>query len=95
MKKAYAVGQITIKDEKRWMEYRSKVSATLEPWGGEIVFRGKLSSILSGDHRHSDIVVIRFPSLKKLNDWHSSPQYQAIVTLRQMAANVDLLAYEE
>ena len=94
MTQAYAVGHITIKNENKWMEYRNKVSATLEPWGGEIVFRGKLSSVLSGDHKHTDIVVISFPSLKALNDWHSSPRYQEIVPLRQMAANVDLLSYE-
>ena len=95
MTKAYAIGLITIKDEEKWMEYRNKVSATLEPWGGIIMFRGRLSSVLSGNHKHTDTVVIKFPSLKALEDWHSSPQYQSIVPLRQLAANVDLLAYEE
>ena len=95
MTKAYAIGHITIKNEQRWMEYRNKVSATLEPWGGEIMFRGKLSSVLSGDHKHTDVVVIRFPSLRALEDWHSSPRYQSIVPLREAAADVDLLSYEE
>ena len=95
MKNAYVIGQISIKDETKWMEYRNKVLDTLVPWEGEIVFRGRLSSVLSGEHRHTDTVVIRFPSLKALNSWHSSPQYQSIVPLRQAAANVDLLSYEE
>jgi uncharacterized protein (DUF1330 family) len=32
MSHAYVVGQITVKDESLWAEYRSKVPATLTPW---------------------------------------------------------------
>lgn len=95
MKNAYLIGQITIKDRNKWAEYRSQVTATLEPWDGNLVFRGKLSSVLSGSNQHSDTVVIRFPSLKQLEDWHASPQYQSIIPLRQQAADMNLLAYEE
>ena len=95
MKKAYVIGHITVKNADKWSEYRSKVPATLEPWGGELVFRGSLSSLLSGNHKHSDTVVIRFPDLQSLTDWHTSPQYQSLVPIRQEAAEVDLLAYEE
>ncbi len=95
MKNAYLIGQITIIDADKWEEYRSQVPATLEPWGGQLVFRGNLSAVLSGEHKHSDAVVIRFPDLKALTDWHSSPQYQSLIPLRQEAAEIDLLAYEE
>ncbi len=94
MTNAYVIGHITVIDEKKWLEYRNNVPATLEPWGGELVFRSNLSSILSGNHQHTDTVVIRFPNLKALNDWHSSQQYQSLVPLRKAAANVDLLSYE-
>jgi len=94
MTSAYIIGHITIKDEKKWVEYRNSIPATLDPWGGELVFRGKLTEVFSGNHKHTDTVVIRFPNLKALNDWHSSPQYQSLVPLRQAAADVDLLSYE-
>ncbi len=95
MKNAYIIGHITIKDIEKWSEYRNKVPATLEPWGGELVFRGNLSAVLSGNHKHSDTVVIRFPNLQALNNWHSSPQYQLLISIRKEAAEIDLLAYEE
>ncbi len=95
MNNAYIIGHITVIDQEKWMDYRSKVPATLEPWGGELVFRGGLSSVLSGNHKHSDTVVIRFPDLQSLTNWHSSPQYQSLIPLRQEAAEIDLLAYEE
>lgn len=95
MSTAYVIGHITVKDKQKWVEYRNKVPATLKPWGAELVFRGKLSSVLAGNHRHTDTVVIRFPNLEAVEAWHSSTQYQALVALRQEAADVDLLSYEE
>jgi uncharacterized protein (DUF1330 family) len=90
MSNAYIIGHVTVKDGEKWQEYCSKVPATLEPWGGELVFRGNLSLVLSGNN-----TVIRFPDLQSLTDWHSSTQYQALVALREEAADVDLIAYEE
>ena len=95
MNNAYIIGHITVKDHEKWTEYRNKVPATLEPWGAQLIFRGKLSSVLSGNHMHTDVVVIRFPNLGALNDWYSSPEYQLLIPLRQEAAEVDLLSYEE
>jgi len=95
MAKAYVIGHITIKDDAKWLEYRDEVPATIVPWGGELVFRGQLASVLSGSHKHHDTVVIRFPDMTALNSWHSSPEYQALIALRQQAADVDLIAYEE
>lgn len=94
MKNAYIVGHITVKDAEKWSVYRGKVPATLEPWGAELVFRGSLSSVLSGSHEHSDTVVIRFPDLASIDDWHSSPEYQALIPVREEAADMDLIVYE-
>ena len=95
MKNAYVIGHITVKNSEKWARYRKSVPATLEPWGAEVVLRGKLCSVLSGTHAHTDTVVIRFPNLKALNSWHLSPSYQALIPLRQEAADIELLSYEE
>ena len=93
MSHAYVVGQITVKHAERWAEYRGQVLATLRPFGGELVFRGEQVEALSGVCTHPDIVVIRFPSLEKADGWHRSPAYQALVPLRQSAADVVLTTY--
>lgn len=95
MNSAYIVGQITVKNPEMWAEYRSKVPATLTPWGGGLVFRGKQLAALSGENPHTDIVVIRFPSVAALNSWFSSDAYQSLIPLRQQAAEMVLLSYEE
>lgn len=94
MNSAYVVGHISIINTEKWNEYRNQVAATLEPWGGELVFRGKKSAILAGANPHSDIVVIRFPDQMAIDNWHSSAAYQALIPLRQQAAEIDLLCYE-
>jgi uncharacterized protein (DUF1330 family) len=91
---AYVVGHVTVKDETKWAEYRRQVLATLAPWGAELVFRGKQVAALSGDNPHSDIVVIRFPNSGAVNGWYSSPAYQALIPLREEAAEVVLVSYE-
>jgi uncharacterized protein (DUF1330 family) len=95
MKNAYVIGHITVKDKDKWDEYRNKVPATLNPWGAELVLRGKLCSVLSGNHTHTDTVVIRFPDLRSLKSWYSSPEYQSLIPLRQEAAEMELLSYED
>ncbi len=94
MKHAYIIGHITVKDQEKWAEYRKSVPATLEAWGAELIFRGRLKAVLSGDHGHSDTVVIRFPDVEAVNNWFSSPAYQALIPLRREAAEIDLLSYE-
>lgn len=93
MSHAYVVGQVTIKDAILWAEYRSKVPASLAPWGGELVFRGRLVAALAGECPHSDIVVIRFPSVASVEGWFSSVVYQSLIPLRQQAADMVLLTY--
>jgi uncharacterized protein (DUF1330 family) len=40
-------------------------------------------------------VVIRFPDLKAVDGWYASAAYQALIPLRQEAADMDLLSYED
>ena len=91
---AYVIGNISIKDAARWAEYRDKLPATLAPWSAELVFRAKRNAVFSGAHRHADVVVIRFPDAVAASNWFNSAAYQAIVALRDQAADVDLVSYE-
>lgn len=94
MGKAYLIGHITVKDAAQWDEYRSRVPATLAPWGGELIFRGTLATVLAGEHAHAGVVVGSFPDAEALAGWHASAAYQALIPLRLAAADVVLLAYD-
>jgi uncharacterized protein (DUF1330 family) len=94
MSEAYVVGQMTVKNPEKWVQYRGQVLATVQPFGGELVFRGQQVQSFSGVNPHPDIVVIRFPSLGDAQGWHGSDAYQALIPLRQEAADVVLTTYE-
>lgn len=90
---ACVIGHITVKDEAKWAQYRAAVPATLAPWGAELLFRGQTARVLAGQHAHTDTVVIRFPDQAAIDSWYQSPAYQALIPLRQQAADLDLLAF--
>jgi uncharacterized protein (DUF1330 family) len=94
MSHAYLVGHVTVRSPAKWADYTRQVPGTLAPWGAELVFRGKQAAALAGQNPHPDIVVIRFPDLAAVNRWFSSPAYQALIPLREEAAEVVLLSYQ-
>ena len=91
---AYVIGHITVKDSEKWMEYRAKVPATLAQWGGELILRGRRVAVLSGEHPYTDTVVIRFPDAGAISGWYGSPAYQALIPIREQAAEMVLISYE-
>ena len=91
---AYVIGHISVKDPQRWAEYRAKVPATLTDWGGELVLRCVRCAVRDGAHRHTATVVLRFATLEAATGWHESAAYQALIPLRQQAAELDLIVFE-
>ena len=91
---AYVIGHITVKDAEKWAEYRGKVPASLARWGGEAILRGRRFAVLSGEHPHTDTVVIRFPDANAVTNWYGSQAYQALIPIREQAAEMVLVAYE-
>ena len=92
---ACVIGHITVKDADKWAQYRAQVPATLAPWGAELLFRGQRAAVLSGEHAHTDTVVIRCPDVAAVDAWHASPAYQALIPLRRQAADLDLVVFSE
>ena len=91
---AYVIGHVTVRDEEAWAQYRSRVPGTLTPWAGEILLRGHLAEVLAGDHPHHAVVVLRFPTAEDARGWHDSAAYQALLPLRDRAAQVTLLRFD-
>jgi len=92
--KAYVIGHIAVKDAEKWAEYRNQVPQTLAPWGADLVFRGQRAALLAGEHHpYPDVVVIAFPDLDAVSGWYASAAYQALVPLREQAADIVLLSY--
>lgn len=91
---AWLVGQVRVRDEARWERYVAGVAASLEPFAAEVTFRGRHARDLAGTQPRERVVVIRFSDLDELQRWHDSDAYQALVPLRDRAADVLITAYE-
>ena len=91
---AYAIGHITVRDPVGWLEYCSKVPATLAPFQGEVLLRGRTRDVFAGAYSQSQTVVLRFPDTDAAASWHASAAYQSLVPLRDAAADVVLVSYQ-
>ena len=94
MMSVYLIGHITVKDPELWERYVEGVGKSLEPYKAEIVFRGKRSKVLTGEHTHENTVLIQFPSQKILQDWYYSKEYQDLIPIRDKAADVVIISYD-
>lgn len=90
---AYLVGHITVKDNGLWQKYLAGVQESLSPFDAKVVFRGQLAGVLAGHHEHDLVVVIEFADHSAVASWYGSEKYQALIPLRDMAADVVILTY--
>lgn len=90
---AYVIGHIVVRDPVAWADYKAGVPATLAPWGAELLVRGRRAVVLSGASPYTETVVIRFPDTAAVEQWYRSPAYQALLPLRERAAEVVLVGY--
>jgi uncharacterized protein (DUF1330 family) len=91
---AYLIGHITVKNPDKWKTYVEGVQKSLIPFEAEVVFRGKRATVLTGEHPHQHTVVIKFPDQPTLQKWYHSDAYQALIPVREEAADVVIISYD-
>lgn len=79
---AYVVVHATVKNAEKLAEYGAAAAPTVASFGGEFVARGA-SEVLSGEHGHGVMVVLKFPDRATAKAWYASPAYQAAIPARQ------------
>lgn len=92
---AYVIGHLNVLDEAKWQEYREQVPDTLKPWSAQVVLRGNHGETLAGNFDYSDTVVIKFPDRETIQSWYDSAAYQALIPVREAAAEMVLMIYDE
>ena len=88
------VGRVRIKDLESWRDYVTGVRVSLEPFSVKTNFRGQKLKDLSGEEPHSTIVLIEFDSPDTAIKWFNSPAYQALIPIRNQAADVQISLYK-
>jgi uncharacterized protein (DUF1330 family) len=87
---AYVMANIQVNDPQAYSEYTAKVPGTVDKYGGHFIVRGGEPQVKEGSPLPR-VVVIEFPSVEQANTWYHSPEYQAILPIRQRTARTSFL----
>ena len=92
---AILVAHTKVKNLDKLMEYAKAVYKTLEPFGVEFIYRGKVADVLVGEHAPEMAAIIRFPDYAVLKEWFYSPAYNALVPIRDEGAEMTFVAFDD
>ena len=89
---AYFIIEVNVTDPSWREEYGPKTQALIDKHGGKYIVRDTEATRVEGDNAApSVVVVLEFPSLEAAKAWHSDPDYQAMVKLRQSGSTGEAL----
>lgn len=91
MPKGYILAEVEITDPAAYEQYRSKVAATLVPYGGRFLVRGGQAVRLEGDRPPRRFVVLEFDSPERAASWYHSEEYGPVKAVRLKAATAHLV----
>jgi len=93
---AYMISQVTVTDKEKFQSYLAKTRSVSADYGARPVAIGAQPKMLNGNSDgHQMVFVIQFDSMEKLDSWHNSDAYKALVPLREEGSDQRMVAYEE
>jgi uncharacterized protein (DUF1330 family) len=92
--KGYIVANISVTDADAYEAYRSQTGAIIAQYGGRALVKGGAIRVREGDPGLSRLVILEFPSIEAAAMFYDSPEYQAIVPIRQANADATLCIVE-
>ena len=91
----YVIADVEINDPAAYQEYSNQVPATVAMYGGRFVIRGGAYETREGHWAPKRIVMLEFPSIEAARTWYDSPEYQAILPIRQAHSHCNFLTLVE
>ncbi len=91
---AYVIGDIEVTDPAAFQEYRNRVGATVEQYGGRFVVRGGRVDLKEGDWQPHRLLMVEFPSLEQAEHWYNSAEYKPLIAIREKAARTQMIIVE-
>jgi uncharacterized protein (DUF1330 family) len=91
---AYFIVDVNVQDPAGFEEYRKRVPATIEKYGGKFLVRGGKFEKLEGNWEPTRVVLLEFPSLEQAKRWYDSEEYREPKALRFKTARTNLLLVE-
>ena len=93
---AYMISQVTVTDKEKFENYLAKTRSVAAKYGARPVAVGAQPKMLNGEEDgHQMVFVIEFETMEKLDSWHNSDDYQALVSLREEGSDQRMVAHEQ
>jgi len=96
---AYMVVEVKKKDKQKYNQFIAAVSDIIAAYGGHFLVRGgRVITLFRGlelERRHRDkVLILEFPTAADLTRCFTSPEYQALVPLRNAGAEIRAVMLE-
>jgi uncharacterized protein (DUF1330 family) len=83
---AYLIANVDVIDTETFKDYLKATPAIIKKFGGKFLVRGGDFEICEGNWNPKRLVVVEFESMQKAKQFYNSPEYKAIINLRQSSA---------
>jgi len=91
---ALLVARVSVKDAEKFSQYAERAKNISVCFGAETIYRANADQFLSGPDDHDFVMIMRFPTIAKLNAWHESCAYQQLKALRDDGADIQMTSYD-
>jgi uncharacterized protein (DUF1330 family) len=91
---AYVIAQTGAAESTSVSEYRDRVPAIIQKYGGAYVVRGGASQTLEGDWDPERVIVLRFDDVDAARRWYDSPEYTELRALRNETSRTDMIVVD-
>ena len=92
--KGYVLAFIDVEDPSSYAPYAAGAPATIAAHGGKYLIRNGAKELREGALPADRLVVLEFASVAQARAWYESPEYQALVPIRQGASKGSLMIVE-
>jgi len=91
---AYVIVEIDIVDPVGFEEYKKRVGAIVEKYGGKYIVGGGSVETLEGDWRPKRIVVLEFENAQRAKEWLNCEEYRQPRKMRHRTAKTNMILVE-
>ncbi|MBT6095875.1 MAG: DUF1330 domain-containing protein [Rhodospirillaceae bacterium] len=85
---AYVAIEVKLKNPEKLKAYSQAAGKTVTTHGGNFSIRAAFVEALAGNADYDRFVMIEFPDTEAARTWYQSPEYQALIPMREEGADM-------
>ena len=91
---AYVISEVEARNAADFETYRTLAAQSLAKHGGRYLVRGGAADLVEGGPPPKTVIIVEFPTMARLREWYSSPEYAEALKVRATALERRLLFVE-